>query len=70
MLETELYGLGADYAERYPRLINSVTRADVQKVAQEYLHPDALDMVAVANQKEAKIDVASLAPQKQAAAEP
>jgi zinc protease len=66
MLETELYGLGTDYAERYPRLIDAVTKADVQKVAQEYLHPDALNLVAVANQSEAKINVAALEPSKQA----
>jgi len=68
MLQTELYGLGIDYADRYPQLINAVTKADVQKVAQQYLHPDAIVLAAVANQKEAKIDLASLAPQKQASA--
>jgi zinc protease len=68
MLETELYGLGSDYAERYPKLVGAVTKADVQKVAQQYLHPDALDLVAVANQSEAKINVAALEPGKQASA--
>jgi zinc protease len=68
MLEVELYGLGLDYAERYPKLIGAVTKADVQQVAQKYLHPDALDLVAVANQAEAKIDVANLEPRKQASA--
>ena len=68
MLQTEIYGLGLDYADRYPKLIAAVTKADVQKVAQQYLHPDALDLVAVANQREAKIDVASLEPQKSASA--
>jgi len=67
MLETELYGLGTDYAERYPHLIDAVTKAEVQKVAQEYLHPDALNLVAVANQSEAKVNVAALeSPSKQA----
>jgi zinc protease len=70
MLQTELYGLGTDYAERYPQLIGAVTKADVQKAAQDYIHPEALDLVVVANQKEAKIDVASLVPAKQAAARP
>lgn len=70
MLQTELYGLGIDYAERYPQLIGAVTKADVQKAAQDYIHPEALDLVAVANQKDAKIDVASLTPHKQAAAQP
>ncbi len=60
MLQIELYGLGLDYADRYPKLIDAVTKADVQRVAQKYLHPDALVLVAVANQGEAKINVAEL----------
>jgi zinc protease len=68
LLETELYGLGLDYAERYPKLIDAVTKADVQQVAQEYLHPDALDLVAVANQSQAKISVANLEARSQASA--
>lgn len=53
--QLELYGLGLDYADRYPKLIGAVTRDDVLKVAREYLHPDAVTLVAVANQSEAKI---------------
>jgi len=68
MLQTEIYGLGLDYAERYPKIISAITAADVQAVAQKYLHPDAIDLVAVANQAEAKIGVASIEPQKQASA--
>jgi zinc protease len=68
MLETELYGLGTDYADHYPHLIDAVTKADVQKVAQQYLHPDALNLVAVANQSEAMINVDALEPHKQASA--
>lgn len=61
MLQVELYGLGLDYAERYPQLIAAVTKADVQRVAKQYLRPDALVLVAVANQAEAAINVANLA---------
>ena len=68
MLETEIYGLGLDYADRYPKIINAISAADVEAVARKYLHPDALDLVAVANQAEAKITVANLAPPKQASA--
>jgi zinc protease len=68
MLETEIYQLGLDYAERYPKIINAISAADVQAAAQKYLHPDALDLVAVANQAEAKIAVAKDEPQKQASA--
>jgi zinc protease len=62
ILQVEIYGLGLDYADRYPGIIKAITAADVQKVAQQYLHPDGLDLVAVANQSVAKIDVASLQP--------
>lgn len=58
MLQVELYGLGLDYAERYPKLIGAVSTSDVQEVARKYLHPDALYLVAVADLSEAKIDVA------------
>jgi len=37
-----------------------VTKEDVQRVAQKYLHPDALILVAVANQSEAAINIANL----------
>jgi zinc protease len=61
MLGVELNGLGLDYADRYPKLIGAVTAADVQEVARKYIHPDALQVVAVANQAEAKIAVAKFA---------
>jgi zinc protease len=60
ILQVELYGLGLDYAERYPQLIGAVTKDDIQRVAQKYLHPDALILVAVANQSEAAINMANL----------
>ena len=60
ILQVELYGLGLDYIERYPKLIDAVTKEDVQRVAQKYLHPDALILVAVADQSEAAINIADL----------
>jgi zinc protease len=63
MLQVELYGLGLDYAERYPKLISEVSLRDVTEVAQKYLHPDALQLVAVADQSVAKIDTAALSTQ-------
>jgi zinc protease len=63
MLQVELYGLGLDYAERYPKLIGGVTNLDVKETALKYLHPDALSLVAVANQSMAKINTAALTPQ-------
>ena len=41
LLNMEWYGLGLDYLQRYPALINGVTAADVQRVAARYLRPDA-----------------------------
>ncbi len=51
----EFYGLGLDYPQKYPSLINAVTREDIQRVAGKYLHPDAMAIVVVANQEKAKI---------------
>jgi zinc protease len=55
MQQVELYGLGLDYADRYPKIIAAITKDDVLNVAREYLHPDAAIVIAVANQKEAAI---------------
>jgi zinc protease len=63
MLQVELYGLGLDYADRYPKLIDEVTKLDVQEAARHYLHPEALYLVAVANQSVANIKPAALGPQ-------
>jgi len=60
MLQVELYGLGMDYPDRYPTLINEVTRDDVLADAKKYLHPDAADLIVVANQQEAAIKLDSL----------
>jgi zinc protease len=45
LLNMEYYGLGLDYLLRYNDLIYSVTAADVQRVAQTYLRPDAYALV-------------------------
>jgi zinc protease len=60
MLEVELYGLGLDYAEHYPKLIESVTKQDVLEVARKYLHPDDALLVVVANQHDAALNTAML----------
>jgi zinc protease len=51
----EYYGLGLDYVDRYPALINAVTAADVQRVAQKYLDPDHYALAVVADLSKAKI---------------
>ncbi len=48
----EFYHLGLDYAVQYPRLIKEVSREEVQRVAQHYLHPDHYLLVIVGNQQE------------------
>ena len=60
ILQVEIYGLGLDYADRYPKLIQSVTKEDVLEVARKYLHPDNALLIAVADQKEAAINTAML----------
>jgi zinc protease len=40
ILDMELYGLGLDYLQRYPGLVEAVTVEEVQAVAQAYLDPD------------------------------
>jgi len=57
MLQVELYGLGLDYPERYPKLVGDVTKDDVLASAKKYLHPDAAILIVVANQQEAAIKV-------------
>ncbi len=45
----EYYGLGLDYVDRFPDLIARVSAADVQRVAQQYLHPDQYVLAVVAD---------------------
>jgi zinc protease len=54
LAQLEYFQLGLDYPDRYPGLIQKVTREEIQRVAQKYLRPDTLITVIVANQK--KID--------------
>jgi len=51
----EIYNLGLDYPQKYPGLINSVTKEDILRVAKKYLHPDRMVIVVVANQERAKL---------------
>ena len=52
----ELHQLGLTYFQDYPKSIMAVTRDDVLRVAQKYLHPDAYVLVVVGKQSEAKIN--------------
>jgi zinc protease len=51
LAQVEYYELGLDYPERYPDLIGKVTRDQVLRVAKQYLRPDELVTVIVANQQ-------------------
>jgi zinc protease len=51
LTQVEYYELGLDYPERYADLIRKVTREDVLRVAKQYLHPEDLITVVVANRK-------------------
>lgn len=51
----EFYGLGLDYVERYPKLIEAVTREEVLQVAKRYLDPERFVLVVVADQEKAKL---------------
>lgn len=46
-LELVEHGLPADYWDTYPQQIQSVTAADVQRVARQYLSPERLQLFAV-----------------------
>jgi zinc protease len=51
--QMEYFGLGLDYPERYASLIESVTKEDVQRVAREYLLPEKVIQVIVADLEKA-----------------
>ena len=50
----EYYGYAPDYLEKYRDNVALVTRADVLRVAKQYLYPDKLIKVVVGN--DAKFD--------------
>jgi zinc protease len=54
--QVEYYGLGLDYPEKYPSLINGVTREDVLRVARTYVRPDESVTVVVSDLKEAGLE--------------
>ena len=53
----EFYGLGLEYFTDYPRQIEAVTKADVLRVARQYLHPDHYVLVVVGDQSKAKVNL-------------
>ncbi|HWR72758.1 MAG TPA: pitrilysin family protein, partial [Nitrospirota bacterium] len=51
----EIYGLGLDYPQRYPALINAVTREDVLRVAKKHIDPDRMVIVVLGDQEKIKL---------------
>jgi zinc protease len=49
----ELFSLGLDYPDRYPKMINLLTKDDILKVARKYLNPDNYIMVVVGDLEKA-----------------
>jgi len=51
LAQVEYFNLGLDYPNRYNALIGKVSRADVQRVARQFLQPENLITVIVGNPK-------------------
>jgi zinc protease len=45
--DTELFKLGLDFPARFPAALRSVTQAQVQAAARQYIHPDHLVQIVV-----------------------
>lgn len=54
-LAVEYYGLGLDYVDRFPSLINRVAKDDILRVARKYLDPENYVLVVVANMEKANL---------------
>jgi zinc protease len=55
MTSVEIYNLGLDYPQKYPKLINAVTREDILRVAKKYLDPDKIIIVVLGDQAAIKL---------------
>lgn len=58
----EFYGYPPDFLERFRAGIEKVTRADVERVAHKYVHPEQLAILVVGNAKELHDQLAKLGP--------
>jgi len=54
-LAVEYYGLGLDYVDKYPAIINAVTKEDILRVAKEYLDTRNYVLVVVGDMEKAKL---------------
>jgi zinc protease len=55
MTSVEIYNLGLDYPQTYPKLINAVMREDILRVAKKYLDPDRIVVVVLGDQKKIQL---------------
>ncbi len=55
MTSVEIYNLGLDYPQKYPKLINAVTREDILRVAKKYLDPDKIIIVVLGDQEKIQL---------------
>lgn len=55
IIGAEFFGLGADYVQKYPSYIKQVSKEDVLRVAQKYLHADHAALVIVGKEAEMKL---------------
>lgn len=51
----EFFNLGLDYPDRYPKIINSLTKDDILKAAQKYINPQNYILVVVGDTEKAGI---------------
>lgn len=51
----EIYNLGLDYPQKYPALINAVTKEDILRVAKKYIEPDRMAVVVLGNQEKIQL---------------
>lgn len=62
VLTMDLHGLGLDYLEHYRERLDAVTLAEVNRAAQEHLHPEDLVILVVGPAAVAKEPLAEIAP--------
>jgi zinc protease len=55
MTSVEIYNLGLDYPQKYPALINAVTKDDILRVAKKYLDPERIVIVVLGDQDQIKL---------------
>src|SRR5207302_7705117 len=61
LLTQQMYGLPADYVSAYREHVDAVTQADVHRVAQKYMHPEAAAIVVVGDAEKLRGPLAQLA---------